>query len=136
MLEIGRGKAKAAGIDNITFTRGTLTEFNAEDAVFDAVLGLNVIHLLPDWQAVIAEVARILKPGGIFVSSTACLGHSYLRFIKLVVPLGKMLGLMPDVFILTESELASEVTRAGFKIESQWHHGKSGISVFIVARKV
>jgi ubiquinone/menaquinone biosynthesis C-methylase UbiE len=122
MLEIGRGKARVAGLDNIKFARGSLTEINAEDASFDAVLGLNVIHLLPDRLAVIEEVERILKPGGIFVSSTACLGNSYLRFIKLVAPLGKFLGLMPDVFILTEAKLASEITRAGFEIERQWHH--------------
>lgn len=136
MLEIGRGKARQAGIDNITFTRGTLTEFNAEDASFDAVLGLNVIHLLPDREAVIAEVARILKPGGVFVSSTVCLAHTYLRFIKLVAPLGKLLGLMPDVFVLTEAQLAGEVTRAGFNIERQWRHGKSVIALFMIARKV
>ena len=136
MIEIGRGRAREAGINNITFTRGTLADFNAEDASLDAVLGLNVIHLLPDRQTTFAEVARILKPGGIFVSSTACLGRSFLRFIKLVVPLGKMMGLMPDVFIMTEAELATEITRAGFKIERQWHHGKSGIGVFIVARKL
>ena len=136
MLEIGRGKAREARVENITFTRGTLTEFNADTASLDAVLGLNVIHLLPDRQAVIAEVSRILKHGGNFVSSTVCLGHSYLRFIKLAVPLGKLLGLMPDVFVLTEAELANEVTNAGFVIERQWHHGKNGIAVFMVARKV
>lgn len=135
MLEIGRGKASEADVENITFTRGTLTEFNAETASLDAVLGLNVIHLLADRQAVIAEVERILKPGGVFVSSTVCLGNSYLRFIKLVAPLGKLLGLLPDIFVLTEAELASEITDAGFSIESQWHHGKNGIAVFIVARK-
>lgn len=135
MLEIGRGKASEAGVQNITFTRGTLTEFKAEAASLDAVLGLNVIHLVPDRQAVITEAARILKPDGIFVTSTVCLGHSYLRFIKLAVPLGKLLGLMPDVFILTEAELTSEVTDAGFVIERQWHHGKNGIAVFMIARK-
>jgi len=135
MLEIGRGKTREAGIENITFTRGTLTEFNAETSSLDAVLGLNVIHLLPDRQAVISEIARILKPGGIFASSTVCLGNSYLRFIRLAVPLGKLLGLMPDVFVLTEAELAGEVTDAGFAIERQWHHGKNGIAVFMVARK-
>ena len=31
MLEIGRGKTEEAGIDNITFTRGTLAEFTAEE---------------------------------------------------------------------------------------------------------
>ena len=70
MLEIGRGRASESTIENITFTRGTLTEFHADTASLDAVLGLNVIHLLPDRHAVITEVARILKPGGIFVSST------------------------------------------------------------------
>lgn len=135
MIEIGRGKAADAGVDNITFTRGTLRDLSAEDASFDAVLGLNVIHLLPNRQTVIAEVARILKPGGIFVNSTVCLGRSYFRFIKLIAPLFKMLGLMPDLFILTEAELTEEVTDAGFEIERQWHHGKNGIAVFMIARK-
>jgi ubiquinone/menaquinone biosynthesis C-methylase UbiE len=136
MLEIGRGRAREADIENINFTRGTLIEFNAGTASMDAVLGLNVLHLLPDRQAVVSEIARILKPGGIFVSSTGCLGNSYLRFIKLIVPLGKFLGLMPDVFVLTEAELASEVANAGFTIESQWHHGMSDIDVFMIARKI
>lgn len=136
MLEIGRRRAREAGIGNIAFTRGTLTEFKAEDESLDAVLGLNVIHLLPDWQAVITEIARILKPGGVFVSSTVCLGHSKLRFIRLVAPLAKVLGLMPDLVILTETELAGEIRKAGFEVERQWHHGNQGIVVFIIARKI
>ena len=111
MLAIGRDKARAAAVDNVTFTRATLAEFQGQEASFDAVLALNVIHLVPDRQALIAEVARVLKPGGIFVSSTVCLGHSYLRFIKLIAPLGKLLGVMPDLFILKESELVGEVIR-------------------------
>jgi ubiquinone/menaquinone biosynthesis C-methylase UbiE len=135
MIDIGRRKAASAGVENVTFTRATLEEFHAASAHFDAVLGLNVIHLLPDRRTVLTEVARILKPGGIFVSSTVCLGGSYLRFIKWIAPLGKLLGLMPDLFILTESELADEIRSAGFEIERQWHHGKGGIAVFMVARK-
>lgn len=136
MIEIGRKRASESNVENITFTRGTLTEFHADTASLDAVLGLNVIHLLADRQSVLTEVARILKPGGAFVSSTVCLGSSYLRFIKLFVPIGKFLGLMPEVFVLTESELVSEVTNAGFVIESQWHHGMQDIAVFMIARKI
>ena len=136
MIEIGRRKVSESNIDNISFARGTLTEFSADTASLDAVLGLNVIHLLPDRQSVLTEVARILKPGGVFVSSTGCVGSSYLRFIRLFVPLGKFLGLMPDVFVLTESQLASEIENAGFAIESQWHHGMKDIDVFIIARKI
>jgi 2-polyprenyl-3-methyl-5-hydroxy-6-metoxy-1,4-benzoquinol methylase len=136
MLEIGRERAAKSHIENIRFTRGTLSEFNAETASLDAVLGLNVIHLLPDRQAVFSDVARILKPGGVFISSTACLGSSYMRFIKLIVPLGQFLGLIPDVFVLTESQLTKEVANAGFVIETQWHHGIKDVGVFIIARKL
>lgn len=135
MLEIGRRKAIAANIDNINFSRGTLTEFNASSESLDAVLGLNVIHLLPNREETLREVARILKPGGIFVSSTGCLGNSYLRFLKLLAPIGKLLGLMPDIFILSEAQLIGELESAGFTIETQWHHGMDDISVFVIARK-
>ncbi len=136
MLDIGRAKAKEASIENIEFTKGTLIEFNAESASLDAVLGLNIIHLLKDRKDSLADVARILKPGGVFVSSTACLGGSYLRFIKFLAPLGKLLGLMPDLFILKEAELAKEIEDAGFKIETQWHHSLHNMAVFIIARKI
>ncbi|TNF86754.1 MAG: class I SAM-dependent methyltransferase [Gammaproteobacteria bacterium] len=135
MLDIGQRKADEAGVSNITFTRGTLREFQAPPESLDAVLGLNVLHLLPDRISVIEEVARILKPGGIFVSSTVCLAGSTLRFIRYIAPLAKLIGLMPDLFIFSESELADEIRSAGFEIERQWHHAKDGIAVFIIARK-
>ena len=136
MLEIGRGRAKEANVENISFTRGTLTEFNADSKSLDAVLGLNVIHLLPDRKSVLAEVARILKPGGIFVSSTGCLGNSYLRFLRLIVPVGKWLGFMPDIYILSEAELVHEIESTGFTVETRWHHGMDDINVFLIARKI
>lgn len=135
MIEIARRKAADAGVRNIAFTRGTLEEFAADAASMDVVLGLNVIHLLPDREAVLSEVARILKPGGFFVSTTGCLGGSYFRFIKLLEPLGKMFGFMPSVSVFTEAELASEISAAGFEIKSQWRHGIQDIEVFIVAQK-
>lgn len=135
MLNIGRTKAEQAGVDNVEFSRSTLIEFNAKPESLDAVLGLNVIHLLPNRRDTLANVAKILKPGGIFVSSTVCLGCSYFRYIKLLSPLGKYLGLMPDVFVLKEDELTKEMEDAGFAVEVQWHHGIHDMSVFIIARK-
>ncbi len=136
MLAIAKEKAQEANISNINFSLGTLQDANADAESIDAVLGLNVIHLIKDRAAVIEEVARILKPGGVFVSSTGCLGNSYLRFIKLLAPIAKLLGLMPDFFIIKEDELAKEIRNAGFTIETQWHHGTQDISVFIIARKL
>jgi len=136
MINIGRAKALNAKIENINFALGTLHDFKADPESMDAVLGLNVVHLLPNRAAILTEVARILKPGGLFVSSTGCLGNSYLRFIKLMTPIGKLLGLMPDIFMITEEQLATEIRNSGFSIEKQWHYGLQDIEVFIIARKI
>jgi len=135
MLEIGRDKARDAGVENVSFTRSTLSEYNAGESSVDVVLALSILHLLPDREASINEVKRILKPGGYFISSTACLGNSLLRYMSLIAPMAKWLGLMPDFFVFTESELAAEITQSGFEIERQWHHGAGGMTVFIIARK-
>ena len=135
MLQIGRGKAADANVENITFSLGTLADLNAESASRDAVLGLNVIHLIEDRKALFEEVARIIKPGGIFVTSTVCLGGSNLRFLAWLIPITKLIGLTPDLYVLSEEELAAEVTAHGFSIERQWHHAKDGIAVFMIASK-
>ena len=36
------------------------------DCAFDAVFGFGVLHHVPDWQGALAEVGRVLKPGGIY----------------------------------------------------------------------
>ncbi|MDC3332628.1 methyltransferase domain-containing protein [bacterium] len=136
MIEIGRAKAEKADINNLTFTLGSLNEFNGDSSGFDAVLGLNVIHLVPDRTELINEVARVLKPGGVFVSSTGCLGRSSFRFLKFIIPPLKLLGLIPDLFMISEDQLAAEIRSAGFSIERQWHHGPQGIDVFIIATKL
>ena len=37
-----------------------------KDRSFDAVFDFGVLHHVPDWQAALSEIRRILKPGGIF----------------------------------------------------------------------
>ena len=75
-----------------------------------------------------------IKPGSIFISSTACLGDTMLRFLAFIVPIGKLLGLLPLVKAFTRKELENSLTDAGFEIDYQWQSGK-GKAVFIVAKK-
>ncbi len=134
MVEIARGKAEANNVGNVTFTPSSIDEFSAADQSFDAVLGLSILHLLDNREEVISKVHRMLKPGGIFVSSTACLGDTITKLIKVVVPIGKFLGFLPVLKVFTAKELENSFTRAGFAIDYQWQPGK-GKAVFIVAKK-
>jgi len=103
------------------------------DERFDAVLALSVLHLLDDWRAVIHKVHRILKPGGIFVTSTACIGGSN-ALLKLVLPVGAKLGLIPGVQFISPDALTQAQRDADFSIEEHWNPD-DGRTVFVVARK-
>ncbi len=97
------------------------------------MLGLSILHLLEDKEGAIAKVHRMLKPGGVFVTSTTCIGDT-MKLLKVIAPVGKFLGLMPLVKVFTTEELVQSVTDAGFEIDHQWQPGK-GKAVFIVAKK-
>lgn len=133
MLEIARARAADAGVENIGFERADIAELTAVDGRYDAVLGLSILHLLEDKDAAIAKVFAMLKPGGIFVSSTTCIGDT-MKIFKVVAPIGKAMGLLPQLDVMTSSELVASLAAAGFGIDHQWQPGK-GKAVFIVARK-
>jgi ubiquinone/menaquinone biosynthesis C-methylase UbiE len=133
MIEIAQGKADAEKVTNVTFERSTIDEFSVPEQTLDAVLALSILHLLENKEEVIAKVHRMLKPGGIFVTSTACLGDT-MKYIKLIAPIGKFLGFMPLVKVFTTKELEDNLTDAGFQIDYQWQPGR-GKAVFIVAKK-
>lgn len=133
MIEIAQGKADARNVDNVTFERVTIEDLDIPDRTLDAVLALSILHLLRDKEAAIAKVYQMLKPGGIFVTSTACLGDT-MSWFKIVAPIGRFLGFLPLVRVFTTEELADSFTQAGFELDYQWQPGK-GKAVFIVAKK-
>jgi ubiquinone/menaquinone biosynthesis C-methylase UbiE len=133
MLEIARGKAAAAGVDNIRFERATIDDFGAADGSFDLVLGLSILHLVADRNAVIRKVHRLLKPGGHFVSSTVCLGDT-MGFFKFIGPVGRAVGLLPLLRVFKRKQLVDSIAAAGFEVVEDWQPGK-GKAVFVVAKK-
>ena len=141
MIDIARSKADTQNIKNITFELLTIDELKLDDSSLDVVLGLGILHLLEDKEAVINKVYKMLKPGGVFVTSTACLGDS-MKWFKYIAPIGIFFRLIPLVKVFTVKELQKSLTDAGFKIDYQWQPDKitnKGIfklkAVFIVAKK-
>jgi ubiquinone/menaquinone biosynthesis C-methylase UbiE len=59
----GYGDQVRLVIGDVTDLRAAL---GAEDHSYDAVLDFAIVHHVPDWRAAIAEVVRVLKPGGRF----------------------------------------------------------------------
>ena len=133
MIDIARDKAHAAGVKNVTFECVGVEEISVVDESYDVIMGHSILHLVEDREAVIAQVRRWLKPGGVFVSSTACLGDK-MAWFRLIAPIGRVLGFFPLVRVFKGEELVRAMRDAGFQIEYEWRPEKA-IALFIVARK-
>jgi arsenite methyltransferase len=69
MLELARANAAEAGVENVEFVKGYLEELPLPDASVDVVISNCVINLSGDKPQVLAEAARVLRPGGRFAVS-------------------------------------------------------------------
>ena len=133
MIEIAREKAQAAGIENVDFDAFDFDHLDVPDGAFDIVLGMSILHLVDDPQVAIAKAHRLLKPGGYFITSTACLGDT-MGWFGFVGPIGHFFGLIPKVKTFRASELVDSIQAAGFEIENQWQKDKS-VARFVIAGK-
>ena len=56
--------ASASGLDNVDVRSGDATRLPVDDRSIDAVISNGVLNLVPEKVLAIAEIARVLKPGG------------------------------------------------------------------------
>ena len=78
MTRIANGKVQAQKVDNVRFHTGPFDDtFDAfEPESLDGLCAYSILHLVEDRPAALAQIFRLLKPGGFFISSTVCLGES------------------------------------------------------------
>ncbi len=69
MLELARRNASEAGVENVEFRKGYLEQLPLVDASVDVVISNCVVNLSGDKPKVLAEAARVLRPGGRFAIS-------------------------------------------------------------------
>lgn len=133
MIEIANNKALAAGVDNVDFACRAADNAGAPDVQYDAILALSLLHLLVDWSSTIRTAHRMLKSGGVLITSTVCMNDGF-AFMRLIAPLGRRVGLLPQLSFFTRFDLECAMSEAGFVIENAWQPApKTGL--FLVARK-
>lgn len=133
MIAIAEEKRRAAGSDNVRFECTTIEALDPAAMQYDAVLALNVLHLVKDWRAVLCRIERLLKPRGVLVSSTACIGDS-MAWFRYVAACGRTLGVLPELAVFTTPQLRDGIARCGLGIEHAWEPGRNK-AVFLIARK-
>ncbi len=132
MMRIAR--EKAANVQNVTFHTGTLDDATFPEGSLDAVSACSILHLVDDRDDMLARIYRLLKPGGFFVTSTVCLGESWIPYAP-ILTVARWLGKAPAVTIFSKQALAESITRAGFVgLEAPDVGAKPEIAFFVARR--
>jgi len=64
LLKLGQVKAQTAGLQCVEFRRGDMTDLGFPDHHFDAVVCVFGIFFVPDMETQVAELWRLVRPGG------------------------------------------------------------------------
>lgn len=140
MIEIGQKKAQEQGIENVDFVAQDVGAATEPRAPYDAVLALNLLHLLDDLPEELARIHAGLKPGGLFISKTLCVPDSGFNpvfiAIRALLPLLQLFGKAPSVHFYKIASLEALITKAGFEILETGNHPAKPPSRLIIARKL
>ncbi len=110
MLAKARHNAGEAGLSNVEFREGVLEHLPIESGWADVVISNGVLNLVPDKAAALAEMHRVLRPGGRLQIADIILDRSVSETAKQDISLWTGCiagGLLAD-------ELRDLVARAGF----------------------
>ncbi|WP_437524757.1 class I SAM-dependent methyltransferase [Sorangium sp. So ce726] len=135
MLRIANRKKQAQGVTNVTFRQGTLdgpTPYEPEH--FDSAWAYSILHLVPDRRRILKAIFDLLKPGGSFISSNACLGGTWVPYGAIITVL-RWFGKAPVVHSYDRETILREMREAGFVEIKEREVGGGRICAFIVAKK-
>jgi len=115
MIEAATQKADERNYKNIQFIRTDLSDNSFQPYSFDVITAFNMLQYVPDKKILIGKIFELLKPQGLFLSSTACLRErkSFLRFTLAGLT---TLNIVPEIGKYTTPELEKEIEESGFTI--------------------
>jgi ubiquinone/menaquinone biosynthesis C-methylase UbiE len=120
MIRLAGRYLKAQGSDQICLYVGDAMTLPYRDGVLDAVFGFGVLHHLPDWRRGLREIARVLRPGGIYF-----LEEFYPQFYQNF--LARRLFLHPEHDRFYSHDLQAALAQAGFGLQGRLEQKMLGI---------
>ncbi|BEU88793.1 class I SAM-dependent methyltransferase [Selenomonas sp. TAMA-11512] len=77
MLSAARLRAEALKLRHVSFLQGDVGALPFADNTFDCLLSINGLHAFPEKEKAFAEMARVLKPGGILCGCCYVKGENW-----------------------------------------------------------
>ena len=129
MIRLAGRYLKAGYKNKICLYVGDASTLPYRDGVLDAVFGFGVLHHVPDWRGGLREIARVLKPGGIY-----CLEEFYPYLYQNF--LARRIFLHPEHDRFYRHDLLKGLAEAGFELQGRLEHKRLGILAVAVRRQL
>lgn len=120
-----------------TFRTATAEQLAGQPGRFNAVIGLNYLHLVRDLAGTLRDIHAMLLQDGLLITKTPCVGdmNPVLRWFAL--PALRAIGKAPHVTVFGLEELRAIMESAGFEVLHVEWHSTRGVDdrPFMVARR-
>ena len=118
-IDLAKAVVQARRQGNATFHVGDITDMPFEDGYFDVAHCHNVLMHIPDTAAALAEVRRVLKPGGIIACremiTASCFTHPDFGVIRKAWDMFEDLLEADDAHPQIGKDLKTRILGAGFE---------------------
>lgn len=131
---VAKARARLAGLSNVELSQTDLFDPCLAEGSFDAVTAFNVLLYVENRQEVLARIRALLKPEGMFLSATDCLGEKLTR-VGVKKFWKSRTGSMPYVAFDTKKKLERDVAAAGFTVLEREDLYPAPPNLFFAARK-
>jgi 2-polyprenyl-3-methyl-5-hydroxy-6-metoxy-1,4-benzoquinol methylase len=133
MIEIAKTKAEKRDIQNIEYSQATVFDDSLKLASYDVILCFYIIHLLDDPQAVMRKIKELLKPDGILISVTPCMGEKPIQ--RGVFSILSRIGIIPEISLFKRFDLERLFAIGSFSIIENECLSQTSHQYFIVSKK-
>ncbi len=135
LLAIAAQRKAEREIENVEFIQTTVFDERFEPGSFDVVMAFYVLHFFEDIDEAVRRIYGLLKPDGLFILETACLGEKG-KIISNFVRLAGKLGFLPLINLLTTRRIEQALEQAGFSIIDKNKFSESSDEYTLIAKKL
>lgn len=115
MIKVANSRKMEHGIDNLEFSQITIFDESLKSGSFDVILAFNILHYLNNKEAFSNRMNELIKPGGLFISSTVY-KKDRKTFIVYLFDIINKLNIMPKIHFYSSNQLEDFMLKYNFKI--------------------
>jgi len=135
LITIANQRLNERRLNNVSFINASIENTSFDAGSFDVVSAFYVLHFLRDIDSTFSHIHKLLRPNGLFIHETPCLGDKNKRMGKSLQVAGS-LGIIPRINLFTAEQIEWSVEQAGFKIKEKIFFGQPDGEFTLLTNKI